>query len=333
MKRVTGFLVVLLMIVVITGCGGKPTVEEVVYDVEATVEVEATTEEVTKSKEVDEAEVMLDSQYPLMLTDKYDNEVVIEGVPETIISMSPELTEIIYALDSGDKIVGRSSYCNYPEAVLDITDFGTLFDLNIESIVAAQPDLIFLSSMASEELVQTLMDQELSVVTIDKDGTLEGTYAYMEIVAEILDKEMEAEVLIEEIKETISDVQTAIEGLETPTTYYVVYAGDGYDSTATGDTFIHGMLGLAGADNVAKEGTNWSYSVETLVEQDPYYVICGSGEETKTRIQGLEGYRELTAIQEGRLFQVNEDIFSRQGPRIGEAVKTIAKIIHPEVFN
>lgn len=276
---------------------------------------------------------MVDSQYPFTLTDKYDNKVVIERAPETIISMSPELTEIIYALGAGDMMFGRSSYCNYPEAALDVTDFGSLFDLNVESIVAAQPDLIFLSSMASEELVQTLMDQELSVVTIDRDGSVEGTYAYMEVVAEILDKEEEAEALIDDIKGTISDVQVAIEGLNAPTIYYIVYAGDGYDSTATGDTFIHGMIGLAGGDNVAKDGSDWSYSVETLVEQDPYFVICGSGEGTKTRIQSLEGYKDLTAIKEDRLYQVNEDIFSRQGPRIGQAVKILAEIIHPEILN
>jgi len=321
------------MLLAITACGEKQSVEEVVYDTQAPAQVEETTDAQVAAVNTEVAEVMAESQYPLTLTDKYSNQVIIEEAPQTIISMSPELTEIIYALEAGDKMIGRSFYCNFPEAAQEVTDYGTLFDLNVESIVAAQPDLIFLSSMASEDLVQTLRDQALTVVILDKDESFEGTYAYMEVVASILDKEVQGQALIKGIQATINEVQSAVEGLERPTMYYVVYAGDGYDSTATGDTFIHGMIGLAGGDNVAKEGTGWSYSVETLVEQDPYYVICGSGEETKVRIQGLEGYKDLTAIKEERLFQVNEDMFSRQGPRVGEAVKALAEILHPEAFN
>ena len=242
------------------------------------------------------------------------------------------LSKIIFALGAGEKMIGRSSYCNFPEEAAEVEDFGSLFDLNIESIVAAQPDVIFLSSMASEDLVNSLLDNELTVVTVDKDSQLQGTYEQFTLVGSVIGEKDAAEALIKEVQAKITAVEEKVAGLEAPTVYYVVYAGDGYDSTATGDTFVHDMIVSAGGDNVAKDGEFWSYSVESLVEQNPEMLFCGDAEGTKTRIQGLEGYKELTAVVEDRLYEVNADIFSRHGPRIGEAIEVMAGLIHPEAF-
>ena len=88
----------------------------------------------------------------------------------------------------------------------------------------------------------------------------------------------------------------------------------------------------AGGHNVAEDGTDWSYSVETLVEQNPHMIFCSGKDGSKTKIQGLEGYKDLTAVIEGRLYEVDPDIFSRQGPRIGDAIEVIAGLMHPDAF-
>ncbi|MDA3845402.1 MAG: ABC transporter substrate-binding protein [Vallitaleaceae bacterium] len=330
MKKLLTVLMAMMMVTALAGCGQTTTEAEATTAVTTVAVTEVTTEAET-AIETTEAPVV-ENNYPMTLTDKYGNEIVIEEQPQSIISMSPELTEILYALGAADKMIGRSSYCNFPAETADVQDFGTLFDLNIESIVAAAPDVVFLSSMASEELVNSLLDNELTVIAVDKDSNLQGTYEHFALVGSVIGEEEAAEALTMEVQAQIAAVEEKVAGLEAPTVYYSVYAGDGYDSTATGDTFIHDMIVTAGGNNIAKEGEFWSYSVETLVEQNPYMMFCGDAEGTKSRIQGLEGYKELTAVIEDRLYEVNADIFSRQGPRIGEAIEVLARFIHPEAF-
>ncbi|MCF8018993.1 MAG: ABC transporter substrate-binding protein [Vallitaleaceae bacterium] len=271
-------------------------------------------------------------QYPMTIMDKYGDSVVIEAAPDTLMSLSPEITEIIFALNAGDLMIGRSTYCDYPVETKEIQDFGTLFDLNIESIVEANPDVLFLSSMASEELALNLKNQGITVVILDKDSTLEGTYEYFQIVGQIINRSDEAKVLEEKVGAQIEAVKVAVEGLTPPTVYYVVHAAEGVDTTATGETFVHDMITLAGGDNVAKDGSDWMYSLEKIVEKNPYIMLCSKYWDTKASIVTLEGYKDLEAIKEDRLYEVDENIIVRQGPRIGEAIEVMARIFHPEAF-
>lgn len=271
-------------------------------------------------------------QYPMTIVDKYGDSVVIEAAPDTLMSLSPEITEIIFALNAGDLMIGRSTYCDYPVETEEIQDFGTLFDLNIESIVEANPDVLFLSSMASEELASNLKNQGITVVILDKDSTLEGTYEYFQTVGQIINRSDEAKVLEEKVGAQIEAVKAAVEGLTPPTVYYVVHAAEGVDTTATGDTFIHDMITLAGGDNVAKDGSDWMYSLEKIVEKNPYIMLCSKYWDTKSSIVKLEGYKDLDAIIEDRLYEVDENMIVRQGPRIGDAIEVMARIFHPEAF-
>lgn len=340
MKKLLVLLLAIMMMVGITGCGNKDTSEDMYQD-DVAAEVEVTEEKVEEAEVAEPAEEVQEeveevqeevSIYPLTLTDKFGQEVVIESEPMTVISMSPEITEIIFAIGGGDRLIGRSSYCDYPEQAASVADFGTLLDVNVESVVAAQPDVIFLSSMASEEATMNLKNQGLSVVVLDKDGTLDGTYDYFKSVGQVLNLEEASNTLAMDIESHITEISTKVAEYEAPSVYYVVYAGDGYDSTATGDTFIHHMITKANGQNVAEKGEFWSYSVEQLVEDDPYLMVCSMRWETKAKIQGLEGYKDLTAVLEDRLYEVDENIFSRQGPRIGEAVEVLARIFHPVAF-
>jgi len=293
----------------------------------ACAQEEVITEENTPVTEDDATET-----YPLTIIDKYDDSVVIETAPTTIMSLSPEITEIIFALNAGELMIGRSTYCNYPIETEGIQDFGTLFDLNVESIVEANPDVLFLSSMASEDLASNLKNQGITVVILDKDSSLEGTYAYYQAVGQVINRSDEAKLLEEKVQAQIEEVKAAVEGLNPPTVYYVVHAAEGVDTTATGETFVHDMITLAGGDNVAKDGSDWMYSLEKIVEKNPYIMLCSKYWDTKASIVKLEGYKDLEAIQEDRLYEVDENMIIRQGPRIGDAIEAMAHIFHPEAF-
>ncbi len=319
MKKLLGLVLMIALITGLVGCA-KQAVTEVVYDEAATETVETAIEETEEAvEEVEEAaeteetaneetEVMA-SDYPMTIVDKFGNDIVIEKAPEKVISLSPEITEIIFAVGGGDLMVGRSSYCDYPEASASVEEFGSVTTMNLERVVEVSPDVIFLSSMAPEESVNMLTEQGLTVVAIDKDSSLQGTYDYFNIIGGVLNKKEQAANLAKETEDKISAVAAKVEGLEKPTLYYVVYAAEGYDSTATGDTFIHDIIETAGAENVAKDATDWMYSVEKLVEDDPDMLVCSMYWDTKLMIQGLPGYSDLTAVVEDRLYVVDENIF------------------------
>lgn len=265
------------------------------------------------------------------IVDKFGTEIVIKQIPEKVICFSPEFVEIMVALGVGNTLIGRSSYSDYPAEVLSVPDMGDLFNLNLETIVEAKPDLILLSSMADEAMVKSLTDQGLQVVTLDADTNVEGVYTYINTLGTIFRVDEQANKMVEDMKAQISEIQSKVEGLEKPSVYFIVSAGE-YTSTATPDTFINGLMELAGGENIASDGSNWMYSVEKIIEKDPEIMICSNLWDTKNTVMGLEGYKDLTAVKEGRLYEVDENIFYRQGPRLVEAIQALAEIFHPEAM-
>ncbi len=266
------------------------------------------------------------------LMDKYGNEVTISQKPEKVICYSPELAEILYAIGAGDTLIGRSEYCDYPEEITKVKAVGDILNINLESVMEMKPDLVLLSSMASKELVSSLNSKGITALQLDADTSAEGVYTYIEAMGKIFDKENKAEELIKSMKEDIEEIKNKTKSLDKPLVYFVVSAGE-YDSGATGDTFIGELLELAGAENVAKDGTNWMYSIEKLLEKNPDIIICSKLYDTKKLIMQTEGYKDLEAVKNGKIIEVDENIFYRQGPRMTEAILELAKQFHPEAFN
>lgn len=325
-RKVTWGLVMLLVIGIVTGCnqGGNSSSEKTTS---ASLEKSQSSLATAISASNTEAGTK-ETVYPLTITDKFGKNITLEKQPQRVVSFSPELVEIIFALDSGDQLIGRSQYCNYPEGALEIETMGDLFNLNVETLVASNPDLVLLSSMASEEAVTTLQNKGLTVLALDEDTNVDGTYGYIESVGEILNQNLAAENLIQEMQQKVSQIEKQVAGLDKPTVYFVVSAGE-YDSTATGDTFIGQLIAMAGGDNIAADGQNWQYSLETLLEKDPQIILCSANYGMKAILENTAGYKDLTAVKEGRVYEVDEDLFYRQGPRLPEALQTLADIFHP----
>ena len=114
--------------------------------------------------------------------------------------------------------------------------------------------------------------------------------------------------------------------------YYVVGFGKSGDFTAGKDTFIGNMIEIAGGKNAADDAIGWKYSVEKLVEKDPDVLICSKFFDTKKGIEATTGYKDLKAVKNGNLLEVDDNTITRQGPRLAEGLEAMAKLIHPELF-
>ncbi|QEK13353.1 ABC transporter substrate-binding protein [Crassaminicella thermophila] len=278
-------------------------------------------------KKAEEKEV-----YPVKIVDSYNREVIIESKPMRIVSIAPNITETIFALGLGKKLVGRTDYCDYPEEVKNIPSIGSLMEPNIEKIVDLKPDLVVASTHFKKDVLKKLEELNIKVIVLYGEESFEGVYEVIKKLGKALDAKDEAERIVSNMKEKVSNVTEKVKNAERPEVYYVVGFGEGGDYTAGRDTFIGKMIELAGGLNAARDVEGWKYSLERLIEKDPDILICSKYYDTKKRLMNTNGYKDLTAVKKGKVFEIDNNLLERQGPRLADGLEELAKIIHPELF-
>lgn len=245
-----------------------------------------------------------------------------------IVSLSPNVTETLYALDAGNYLVGRSDYCNYPEVVSSLPSVGTLYNPSLETLLSLEPNLVISSAFVPDDFLASVQKAGIEVLQLNTDQSFAGTYTLIRSIAAKVGRESKAELLILEMQNTVQQVVTTYQNTYKPTVYMVIDFG-GFDGTATGDTFLGEMIELAGAFNAAKEARNWTFSKELLMERDPEILLINPrwGEQPETTIEEFtttKPYRDLS----GKIIPFDADTTSRQGPRSAEALKALAELIH-----
>lgn len=276
-----------------------------------------------------EATDVADTIYPFEFTDTYGNVVTIEAEPERIVSVAPNMTELLYELGVGHKVVGRTDYCDYPAEVTDVESVGAIDKPDLEKIISLEPDVV-IGTTFTEEGIAKLATADIPVIVLHEEGTVDGVYVMIEDMGQVVNRNQEAVALVEEMKTTIADVDEKTKDLEKPTVYYVVGYGEYGDYTAGGDTFVGGMLEMAGGDNIAKDISGWNISLEKLIESDPDIIIIS--EWMKDDFVNAPNYSELSAVKNDKVYTMDVNMLERQGYRNAEGILTLAKIFHPGVF-
>lgn len=256
----------------------------------------------------------------------------IDNKPERIVSVAPSITELIYALGKGKTLVGRTDYCNYPKEAETVPSVGELINPNIEKMVELNPDLVIATANFSDEIIKKLEELGIRVVILYEGIDLEGAYDSIAALGEVIYAEEEASNLILEIQQKVEEVKAKVKDKEKPKVYYAADFGKNGDYTATGDTFIGQILEIAGGKNIAKDSTGWKYSLEEIIENDPEYILISKYYGMKDSFMDTAGYKELSAVKNNNVIEIDDDILARQGPRLGQAIEELAKIFHPDLF-
>lgn len=271
------------------------------------------------------------TNYPVTIIDSKGNEVVIEREPQKVVSMAPNITETIYALNRADKLIGRTDYCNYPKETESVASVGNITEPNVEVITELKPDIVIASTHFNDETEKQLTELGIKVVILYSEDSFEGVYSLIEKAGLILNAQQKADEIVSNMEKKVQGVLEKVDGREKPSVYYVVGYGSG-DFTAGRGTFIAQMIEMAGAENAADDVEGWTYSLEKLVEKDPDILLCSIYWNSKEGITNANGYKDLTAVKEGRLFEIDNDLLDRQGPRLVDGLEKLAEIIHPEAF-
>ncbi len=272
------------------------------------------------------------TKYPYTAKDSKGKEVVIEKEPKKIISIAPSITELIYALGKGDELVGRTDYCDYPEEAKKVQSIGSLTDPNVEKIIEQKPDLVIASTHFKDDVAKKLEGLGIKVIVLYNADNFNGVYDSINTLGQIVNAQDKANELISSMKKKTEAVKEKVKGKEAPKVYYVVGFGKNGDYTATGDTFISQMIEMAGGTNVAKDASGWKYSLEKIMEKDPEYIIISKNFEMKNQFINTAGYKELSAVKNNKVIEIDDNLLNRQGPRLSEGVEAVAKILHPDLF-
>ena len=257
-----------------------------------------------------------------------------------IVSLGPNVTEIIYALGAGDSLVGRTDYCNYPDEALAVTSIGTLWEPNLEAILALDADVAIASSIVDPSFIESLGKAGVTAYQFYEEESLEGTFKLIQEVADVIGKSTEGEQIIATMKERIEAVEAKVSSIpadQRKSTMYIISYGDWGDYAATGETYLNDVIEAAGGINGAKDGMYWSISKELLLSQDPDTILLGAYSYTDVAatiadFSSLAPYSELTASKTGNVYTINGDAAERQGVRTADTVEEIAKLLYPELF-
>ena len=260
----------------------------------------------------------IDSTYSFV--DDYGRECIIPTAPQRVISVSPAVTEIIFALGADNLLVGRTDFCTYPEAALKIESIGGITNLNIEKILSLNPDLVISGSMVQEATADHLVSMGIAIPCIPEKEHFDGLYENIEKIGQLINKKESAQQLIAQLKKEltalgVSDIHP------TKTGYYVVGFGKAGNYTAGGNTFINDLLSMAGLKNIASDITGWSISLEALMDADPDYIIIRK--EDKEDFCKMAPYNTLKAVREGHVIAIESGMIDLQSPRNIEAIKII----------
>ncbi len=268
------------------------------------------------------------SAFPAAVTDGSGRSLAIEAAPQAIASLSAGHTEILYAIGAAGALtaVDNTSDCPAAAASLEKVD---AFSPSVESIVALEADLLVLF-FDPGDLVQSLEDLGLDVLMMPSPSTIAGVYDQIEVLGDATGHASEADALIASMSVAVSDVTDGLQGLAAPTFFHEV---DNNYYTAGPGSFIADLYDQLGAENIA-EATGQAFpqmSAEAIIAADPQVIILAdedAGESART-VAARPGWGSIAAVQDGRVHVVSPDIVSRPGPRLVEALQTLAGYLYP----
>lgn len=243
---------------------------------------------------------------------------------ERVVSLAPNLTENIFAVGAGDRLVGVTTFCNYPEEAQKIQKVGDTISPNIETIIALKPQIVFVSTASQlETFMKTLEAQGITVfVTNPKD--LNGVLANLRQLGDIFGTVERTTVLLNELQERILGIDEQVR--DKPKVKTFVQFSNEPLFTIGKDSFVTEIVERAGGTSLTKDvATAYpKISKETALALNPEAIILSDSQDNTAP---NDVFKNSPAVKNRRVFKINADILSRPGPRIVDAMEQIAEAL------
>lgn len=270
----------------------------------------------------------LTNLYPMTITDSVGRQVTIEKEPQRIVSASPSNTEILFALGLGDKVVGVTTFCNYPKEAVTKEKIGD-FRLNKEKIISLKPDIVF-ATTGAESLAEELAEVGIKTVIIAPQNIKE-TQETIKLMARITNRQKEGEAVVNKMDVEQKAVQSILPARDKKVKVFVLLdANELY--TVGPHTFLDELITLAGGENIAADVNSQypKYSEEVLLQKNPDVILVTFP--IKEQVLAKETWQNINAVKNGRVIELDGDLVTRPGPRLMQGLKQIARALYPECF-
>lgn len=266
--------------------------------------------------------------YPVTVKDASGNELVIQSELKRIVSIVPSVTEMVYAAGLGDRLVGVTEWCTYPEEAKKLPKVGDM-NINVEAVLALRPDLVVADPSMSGATIGKLRELGLKVLSLKSDN-LQEMLTSLRTLGKAGGSEAKAETLASSLEARINKVKELAAKATTRPLVFVEIWNEPLMTAGKG-TYVDELITIAGGRNVAGEVSGWPvFSLETVIKADPYLVILTNF--NKTEFLGRKAWSGVSAVKSGRVAEVNPDLYVRSGPRLVDGLEEMAKMVHPEIF-
>ncbi|MEN6559319.1 MAG: ABC transporter substrate-binding protein [Acidobacteriota bacterium] len=260
------------------------------------------------------------------------------ATPRRIVSMAPNITEILFALGLGPRVVGVTRFCDYPPETASVRKIGGLVDPNVEIIRSLDPDLVVAFRGNPLRLVDRVRKLGLPVFVLDIGQGLDGLVPLVERIGRVTRTEDRAAAIAAGLSLRLAEVDTALRGIAARPKAFVLLYGQGL-WTCGGQSYVNDLIARAGGTNVASSlPKKWVlYKRERIIRDDPDVIFIlartaadfRAGRERLARMPGLDGVK---AVKAGRIYELDENAASRFAPRLVDVLVRMASLFHPDRF-
>lgn len=316
-RRALFYLIIMILIISLSGCKGTANTQSII------------------DKENNVSEL-----FPVTITDDLGRQVTLKTEPKRIVSLAPSNTEILFFLGLKERVVGVTTFCDYPEEAKLCSQVGGFSDPSLEKIVVLKPDLVLATSM-HQQIIKGLEETGLNVLVFEPQK-IDDIFVSIQIVGKATGVEKEAIALTKGLKDrvnTLNEKLSKIPENQRPTVYYEMW----YEPLMTvgKDTLSGQAIELAGGRNIAVDSAEQypQLSEEVIIKKSPDIMFCSYGhgepgqEPTPSDIRNRKGWEDISFVKTNKIYEIDADLLTIPSPRIVEGIEKIAEYFYPELFN
>ena len=267
------------------------------------------------------------------ITDMMGREIRLNAPATRIVALAPADCEILFALGAGETLVGRGAYCDYPAEVFAVPSVQTGMDTNVEQIVALEPQVVIMATMAQTKEQAAALEAAGIQVVVSNAYDIAGLYEAIGLIGAVTGKTEEAADLARSMKASFAEMAAKAAGGGDRTVYFEVSPLEWGLWTAGSGTFMDELATLLGLTNAFADVQGWGeISQEQVIERDPDYIVTiamyfGDGPTPAEEILSREGWRDLKAIRNGTVLNADPNPISRPGPRLLDALLELYQFV------
>lgn len=266
---------------------------------------------------------------PREITDDLGRKINLPAKIERAVSLAPSLTENVFAVGAGDRLIGVTTYCDYPAEAQKIAKIGDTLNPNLENIIALKPQIVFVSTASQMQAFTERLARQNIAVFVTNPQDIDGVYRSLYQIGDVMGETERANALIDELKKRVSNVEARTANAAKPKVFVQIAREPLFTVGKT--SFINDLINRAGGVSVTSD-VQEAYpklSKEAALAFQPDVIILSESDDNQAP---NDVFKDSPAVKNGKVFKIKADLLSRPGPRIVDGLERIAEVLHPESF-